>query len=195
MSKSRISASINEELADWVQDHKQDISQLVEEGLNRIYQEERYGREQTLRRREQELRREIEDHEMEIEQLQKEVESISEQLEAFESIEEKQAEKLISYAVSLISTQSQYRDYQSVGSLTEQEVRKVLQEVELHYAEWRGGQRVMENVPEELREQDKSSYETGKYGEITDEEDFRDAYHKLTGEQKGQVIRLVKENF
>lgn len=195
MSKSRISASINEELADWVQDHKQDISQLVEEGLNRIYQEERYGREETLRRRKQELQREVEDHEIEIEQLQKEVENISKQLEALESIEEKQAKKLISYAVSLVPTQPQYREYQSVGSLTEQEVNEVLQEVEIHYAEWRGGQCAMENVPEKLKSQDKSQYETGKYDEITDKEDFQDAYHRLTGEQKDQITELVEENF
>lgn len=195
MSKSRISASIEEELAEWVQEHEQDISQLVEEGLNRIYEEERYGREQALRRRKRELQKEVEDHEMKVEQLQQELDTINEELENLESIEEKQAEKVVSFAVSLISTQPQYREYESVGNLTEQEVKQILQEVGIHYAEWRNGQRVIENVPDALKEQDKSEYETGKYDEITDEEDFRDAYHRLTEEQKGQITELVEEKF
>lgn len=195
MSKSRISASVNEELAEWVREHEEDVSALVEQGLNRIYNEHRYGKEQSLQRRKRELERKKQEHEAEMEQLNSEIEDVQEELDNIETVEEKEAEKIIQFAESLVSTRPEYRDNEGVGSLSAKDVREILTEVGIHYAEWQAGQRQMNNVPDELKEQDKSGFETGKYGQITDGEDFRTAYHQLTDEQVEEIRRLVEKRF
>lgn len=197
MNKERLSVSVDPELATWVKNSDKTNSEIVQEAVEKLYKEEKYGREKMLKKKKRELESKLDRQKSKINEIREEIEDIDDQLKNTVSIEEEKADQIIEYAVSLIPKEPKYRAIESVAGLTQEETKEVLNSIDLHYAEWipEIEQGRKDEIPEELKEQDKKQYETGKYGQIQNREDFQDAYHQLSSDQEEQIRNQVDDLF
>jgi post-segregation antitoxin (ccd killing protein) len=196
MNRKRLSVSVDPDLVEWVKENDRKNSAIVQEALEKYYKEERYGTERVLKEKKRELKSELDAEKSKIEDISDEIQEIEEQLEDTVSVEDEKAAEVIEYAKSLIDTKPKFRSFDSVAGLTEDEVKGILKDL-IHYAEWipERGSGIKEDIPQELRDQETDQYETGKYGEIQDGDDFRDAYHCLSDDQREEIRRMVEEKF
>jgi len=197
MNRKRLSVSVDPELAEWVKENDRKNSAIIQEALEKFYKEERYGKEKVLKEKKRELKSELEEEKSKIEKIRDEIQNIENQLENTVSVEDEKAKEVIKYAKSLISKKPKFRSSESVAGLTKDEIKDILQDANIHYAEWVQEKEsgIKKDIPQELKDQDKSQYETGKYGEIQNQEDFEDAYHRLSDDQLEEIRRKVGEKF
>lgn len=191
MSKSNISASVDEDLKKWLQESDETISGIVNDALREQYEKEKFGRERALRKKRREIEMKVDNIEAELEGLRKEKQRIEEELDELDDESEKQAKKLIEYAEGLVSTKPSIREYESVSVLSAQEVKRVLESVGIHHARWNAGRKDTQSLPPELQEKEGN----GRYGQFENREVFEEKLVGLSDRQREEIRNEVDSLF